>query len=80
MFLQPNNSFLAYLRVSCCFLNCRVDFSAHLSHEARRSLALNMQKGDACMDLALAALQIAAEDDALGGSNFEKLNYCIKLT
>lgn len=42
-----------------------MDFSSKLAYDARRAFAENLSRGDASMDLALAALQIVAEDDAL---------------
>ncbi|GMH45123.1 hypothetical protein BSKO_13080 [Bryopsis sp. KO-2023] len=43
----------------------RLDFTQQLAFNARKEFARNLSKGDACMDLALAAVHIAAEDDAL---------------
>ena len=45
----------------------RVDYSAVHAHAARQALLRNLARGEAAVDLADAALQIAAEDDALGG-------------
>ena len=44
----------------------RVDFSEAHAWEARQAFLANVAAGEAALDLADAALQIAAEDDALG--------------
>ena len=36
-----------------------------MAHEARLEFSRNIARGESCIDLALAALQIAAEDDAM---------------
>ncbi|CAD7704561.1 unnamed protein product [Ostreobium quekettii] len=43
----------------------RIDFSREMAHNVRVELARNLALGEARMDVALAALQIAAEDDAI---------------
>jgi hypothetical protein len=45
----------------------RTDHSERLAAEARLAFAANVARGEAGVDLAEAALQIAAEDDAIGG-------------
>ena len=37
-----------------------------MAYDARLAFARNLSRGESCVDLALAALQIAAEDDAIG--------------
>ena len=44
----------------------RVDFSETHAYQARAALVENLRRGEGGVDLADAALQIAAEDDALG--------------
>ena len=44
---------------------CRIDMSEQHAFEARQSLLRNVSRGEARMNLADAALQIAAEDDAI---------------
>eukprot|EP00210_Caulerpa_lentillifera_P007688 g7339.t1 len=43
----------------------RVDFSSKLAHEARLAFVKNISRGEALVDLSLAALQICSEDDAI---------------
>lgn len=45
----------------------RLDFSEQLAAEARLAFARNVARGEAGINLAEAALQVAAEDDAIGG-------------
>mmetsp|Transcript_19795 Transcript_19795/g.59797 ORF Transcript_19795/g.59797 Transcript_19795/m.59797 type:complete len:513 (+) Transcript_19795:154-1692(+) len=51
----------------------RVDLSAEHAYEARQSLLATVAKGEARMDLAEAALQIAAEDDAIASHTVVRL-------
>lgn len=44
----------------------RIDFSEQLAFEARLAFARNIARGEAGVNLAEAALQVAAEDDAIG--------------
>lgn len=47
----------------------RTDFSDDLAREARAAFAANVAGGEAAVDLAAAALQVAAEDDAIASSS-----------
>ena len=47
---------------------CRVDFSSVHAYEARQAFLACIAEGEAAVDLAAAALHVAAEDDALGAS------------
>ena len=49
--------------------NDRLDFSDQLAFAARAALAANVARGEAGVDLAAAALQVAAEDDAVASSS-----------
>jgi hypothetical protein len=55
-------------RRSCSSATRRLDFSQQLAFEARAAFACNIARGEAGMNLAEAALQVAAEDDAIGES------------
>ena len=58
--LRANNRALA--------LPCRrVDYSLQHAYQARHAFLRSIEAGEAAIDLAAAALHIAAEDDALGG-------------
>ena len=46
----------------------RTDYAHELAAAARHAFAINVARGEAGVRLAEAALQIAAEDDAIGGS------------
>ena len=43
-----------------------MNFSSRLAHEARCKYIESIEKGEALMDMASAALHICSEDDALG--------------
>lgn len=55
-----------HLTVNLCVCDCRTDFSVQLASNARVAFAENISRGEAGMHVAAAALQIAAEDDAIG--------------
>lgn len=52
---------------------CRADFSELHAYEARQAFVKNIMNGEASLDLADAAFQIAAEDDALVSHSSVKL-------
>ena len=68
---------LLCLTFSLCCLNsallCRADFSDLHAFEARRAFVRNIASGEAGINLADAALAIAAEDDALVSHSSVKL-------
>jgi hypothetical protein len=54
----------------------RVDYSLQHAFQARHDFLLSVAAGEAAIDLAAAALHIAAEDDALGEALLYPHSHC----